>query len=149
MDKKIIQNNFEQIGDLQKNLGLLDNIDNKSLGELATIFPRSKFTGLEDSSYYSMLESLKDNVVPSETISELAPDMGSQQISQYGEQMFNLFKDSGKEFKLKDEIYSDMPNNNIINMDSPDSLTFLDRLDKQDREESLYGRLIDEDEEEV
>ena len=96
MDKKIIQNNFEQIGDLQKNLGLLDNIDNKSLGELATIFPRSKFTGLEDSSYYSMLESLKDNVVPSETISELAPDMGSQQISQYGEQMFNLFKDSGK-----------------------------------------------------
>ena len=67
----------------------------------------------------------------------------------YGEQMFNLFKDSGKEFKLKDKIYNKMPNNNTIDMDSPDSLNFLDELNKLDREESLYGREIDIDEKEA
>jgi hypothetical protein len=149
LDKKTIHNNFEQIGNLQKNLGLLDDIDNKSLGELATIFPRSKFTQLEDESYFSMLQSLRDRVTIPEVIDESAPDMDKTKSGVYGEQMFNLFKDSGKEFKLKDKIYNKMPNNNTIDMDSPDSLNFLDELNKLDREESLYGREIDIDEKEA
>ena len=142
---KTIHNNFEQIGDLRKNLGLLDDIDNKSLGELATIFPRSKFTQLDNDAYFSMLNSLKD----SESIDEFAPDINKQGMGIYGKQMLDAFNYSGKEFKLKDSIYEKMPNVNILDMDSPLSLDLIDRIDKMDREESLYGRTMNIDEREA
>tara|TARA_R100001224_G_C3996387_1_gene141066 strand:+ start:545 stop:994 length:450 start_codon:yes stop_codon:yes gene_type:complete len=149
LDKKTIHNNFEQIGSLQKNLGLLDDIDNKSLGELATIFPRSKFTQLEDESYFSMLQSLRDRVTIPEVIDESAPNINDKRRGIYGKQMSEAFNYAGKEFKLKDDIYEKMPSVNILDMDSPLSLNLIDMMDKMDREESLYGREIDIDEKEA
>lgn len=141
MDKKTIHNNFEQIGSLQKNLGLLDDIDNKSLGELATIFPRSKFTQLEDVSYFSMLQSLKDKVTVPEIIDESAPSINDKRRGIYGKQMSEAFN--------KDDIYEKMPSVNILDMDSPLSLDLIDMMDKMDREESLYGRTMEIDEKEA
>ena len=60
MDRKA-QQRLEQLGDLQKSLGLLDDPNGKSPSELAMMFPRSKFKDLDDENYFSMIDSLKDD----------------------------------------------------------------------------------------
>lgn len=55
------QQRLEQLGDLQRSLGLLDDPSGKSPSELAMMFPRSKFKDLDDDNYFSMLDSLQDD----------------------------------------------------------------------------------------
>jgi len=137
LDKSTILKNFEQIGTLQKNLGLLDDIDGKSEAELATIFPRAQFDELTDDSYFSMLETMRDTVTETKILDEFEPEIPQENTSGFGKEMDELFNYSAKE-----KIAAVMPKNNVIDMDSPESLAYLGQLEIYDREESLYGRPI-------
>lgn len=144
MDKSTILKNFEQIGNLQKNLGLLDDIDGKSEAELATIFPRAQFNELSDDSYYSMLETMRDTVTETKILDEFEPEIPLENTSGFGKEMDELFNYSAKE-----KIDVGMPKNNTIDMDSPESLAYLGQLEMYDREESLYNRPMAIGEEEL
>tara|TARA_R110000868_G_scaffold250246_1_gene506722 strand:- start:62 stop:400 length:339 start_codon:yes stop_codon:yes gene_type:complete len=98
------QERLEKLGELQQSLGLLNNVEGKSSSELAMMFPRSKFTELDEGSYFSMLDSIKDNVIEPETTSEPTS-------KDYNQEMKNMF------------------NNVTLDMDNLNSLNLLDSLD--------------------
>ena len=112
MDKKTAQSNLEAIGNLQKNLGMADNLDNKSIEELSAIFPRSKFTELEEDSYFSMLGSLKDNEIEEENNITEEEDVIEEEN--------NITDNSSILF------------NKSINMDSENSMLTLTNIDRMD-----------------
>lgn len=111
MDRQA-QQRLEQLGDFQKSLGFLDDPTGKSAVELAMMFPRSKFTELDDDAYFSMLESLEDDVPETET-----------------DRAFGMIP---TESKVDDTTEEAVPTNNLneINMDNSESLSLLTRIDE-------------------
>ena len=111
MDRQA-QQRLEQLGDFQKSLGFLDDPTGKSAVELAMMFPRSKFTELDDDAYFSMLESLEDDASETET------DRAFGAIS--------------TKTKLDDTTYEAVPTNSLseIDMDNSESLGLLTRIDE-------------------
>lgn len=112
MDRQA-QQRLEQLGEMQKNLGFLDDPKGKTPIELSMMFPRSKFTELDDDAYFSMLESLEEDDT-SETETDRA------------------FGAMPMESKVDDTTDEAVPTSNLneIDMDNSESLALLTRIDE-------------------
>mgnify|MGYP003634204067 CR=1 FL=1 len=113
MDRKA-QQRLEQLGDFQQSLGFLDDPNGKSPAELAMMFPRSKFTELDDDAYFSMLDSLEGT----------EPEVNTET-----DRAFGMIPSSDK---VDDTTTEAMPSNTLteINMDNSESMDLLTRIDE-------------------